>query len=154
MELKEALENLPMICEMTSKQIKAVAVMAELGEKVLEIGGKMPKKKGVYDYSRYDAVEGNIGYNEAIDQCTLAGTGLLAEKDKKIVELEEHGRKLFKISVVHKQKIEDLEKQEVSVEEIAKVIQRHYGYDDVEMIEMYRREAKAIHARVYGKGDK
>ena len=70
--------------------IKALKTLISIAEKVLEIGGKMPAHIGI---AGIDDSIWNDSYNLAIDRCTLATAGMLAEKDKKIAELQdENGR--------------------------------------------------------------
>jgi len=109
MELKTALKNLPFICEMTEKQVEAVKVLGTLGENVLEIGGVMPEKMigdGSYVFVGNPSIP--QVYNSTIDNCTLAVAGMLAEKDKKIAELEDDIAKLNTYGDTYKKDYHDM----------------------------------------------
>ena len=86
MELKEAIE----LCKQCESPLTPQWEMVlDLAEKVLEMQGQMPLK---VEGDEIDAnspcdVQHLVSTNHAIDQCTLATAGMLAEKDQKIAEL-------------------------------------------------------------------
>ena len=97
MELKEAIEIIKKEVVRSGgkysvlQKCEACDTLISLAEKVLEIGGVMPKRKEHYAFLDKEGKEHRTvddwrkeGFNEAIDQCTLAVTGMLAEKDKYI----------------------------------------------------------------------
>ena len=100
MELKQAIEIIKKEVVRSGgkysvlQKCEAFDTLISLAEKVLEIGGKMPTHIGI---AGIDDSIWNDSYNLAIDQCTLAGTGLLAEKDKKIANLEKECDRLKEI---------------------------------------------------------
>lgn len=63
-------------------------VLCDLAEKVLAVAGKIPKKKKLTGLMT-SAEANRSGYNDAIDQCTIAFAGMIPEEKKFGAEFDE-----------------------------------------------------------------
>jgi uncharacterized coiled-coil protein SlyX len=104
------------------KHGEAIQKLRDLAEKVLKIQKAMPEKREC-DHPCVECEGSNCSvwlcnnaHNDAINQCTLAVAGMLAEKDKKIEGLRDDVAKLNTYGDTYKQDYHDMkdERDELS----------------------------------------
>lgn len=80
-KVKEALERLELRSDISPND-PHINTLVDLAESVLSVAGKMPEKKKHSDWDCGDAhciVCEDRGYNNAIEECTLAFAGMIPE---------------------------------------------------------------------------